>query len=166
MKTLSTAGVGQIHLHEMTWNIISQRPYLWATHVWNMFDFGVAGKNEATTPGINTKGLVSYDRKVKKDAFYFYKAQWNKEDKFVYITSRTYTDRKESITPVKVYSNLDEVTLKVNGKDYGKGRLQQPGVFVWDNVELQENDNLVTATAKKADGTNVTDTVNNWKVTK
>ena len=156
----------QNYLHESAWNIISQRPYLWATHVWNMFDFGVAGKNEASTPGINTKGLVSYDRQVKKDAFYFYKAQWNKDDQFVYITSRRYTDRKESITPVKVYSNLKEVTLTVNGKDYGKGRLQQPGVFVWDGVELNESGNVVIASAKKADGTNVADSVTTWKVVK
>jgi beta-galactosidase len=156
----------QNYLHESTWSIISERPWLWATHIWNMFDFGVAGKNEATTPGINTKGLVSHDRQLKKDAFYFYKAQWNKEDQFVYITSRRYSERAESITPVKVYSNLKEVTLTVNGKDYGKGRLQQPGVFVWDGVELNESGNVVIATAKKADGTNVADTVTTWKVIK
>ncbi|WP_160724978.1 glycoside hydrolase family 2 protein [Bacillus sp. USDA818B3_A] len=156
----------QNYLHESAWSIISERPWLWATHVWNMFDFGVAGKNEASTPGINTKGLVSYDRQVKKDAFYFYKAQWNKDDQFVYVTSRRYTDRDETITPVKVYSNLKEVTLTVNGKDYGKGRLQQPGVFVWDGVELKDSGNLVIASAKKADGTNVTDSVTTWKVVK
>jgi beta-galactosidase len=155
----------QNYLHESAWSIISERPWLWATHIWNMFDFGVAGKNEASTPGINTKGLVSHDRQIKKDAFYFYKAQWNKEDQFVYISSRRYSERVESSTPVKVYSNLKEVTLTVNGKDYGKGTLQQPGVFVWEGVELKESDNVVIASAKKADGTNVTDTVTNWKVT-
>ena len=156
----------QNYLHENAWSIISERPWLWATHVWNMFDFGVAGKNEASTPGINTKGLVSHDRQLKKDAFYFYKAQWNKEDKFVYITSRRYSEREESITPVKVYSNLKEVTITVNGKDYGKGRMQQPGVFVWDGVELNESSNVVIASSKKADGTNVVDTVTTWKVVK
>jgi beta-galactosidase len=155
----------QNYLHESAWSIISERPWLWATHVWNMFDFGVSGKNEASTPGINTKGLVSHDRQTKKDAFYFYKAQWNKEDQFVYITSRRYTERETSVTPVKVYSNMEEVTLTVNGKDYGKGTLQQSGVFVWEGVELKESDNVVIASAKKADGTNVTDTVTNWKAT-
>jgi beta-galactosidase len=153
----------QNYLHESAWSIISERPWLWATHVWNMFDFGVSGKNEASTPGINTKGLVSHDRQTKKDAFYFYKAQWNKEDQFVYITSRRYSEREGSVTPVKVYSNLEEVTLTVNGKEYGKGTLQQPGVFVWEAVELKESDNVVSASAKKADGTIVTDTVTNWK---
>jgi beta-galactosidase len=156
----------QNYLHESAWSIISERPWLWATHIWNMFDFGVAGKNEASTPGINTKGLVSHDRQLKKDAFYLYKAQWNKEDQFVYITSRRYSDRTENTTPVKVYSNLKEVTLTVNGKDYGKGRMQQPGVFVWDGVDLNESGNEVIASAKKADGTNITDSVSTWKVVK
>ncbi len=154
----------QNYLHESAWSIISERPWLWATHVWNMFDFGVSGKNEASTPGINTKGLVSHDRQTKKDAFYFYKAQWNKEDQFVHITSKRFSEREDSTTPVKVYSNLEEVTLTVNGIDYGKGTVQQPGVFVWDSVELNESGNEVIATAEKEDGTNVTDTVTTWEI--
>ena len=130
-----------------------------------MFDFGSDERDEGNNPGINDKGLVTYDRQIKKDAFYFYKAQWNKVDPFVYITSRRYSERKETITPIKVYSNLEEVTLTVNGNDYGKGRVQQAGVFVWDNVELKASNNVVIATAKKADGTTVTDQVSNWIVT-
>lgn len=154
----------QTYLHESAWSIISERPWLWATHVWNMFDFGVSGKDEASTPGINTKGLVSHDRQTKKDAFYFYKAQWNKEDQFVHITSKRFSEREASITPVKVYSNLEEVTLTVNGIDYGKGTVQQPGVFIWESVELKESGNEVIATAEKEDGTKVTDTVTSWEV--
>ncbi|UJL46968.1 DUF4982 domain-containing protein [Virgibacillus sp. NKC19-16] len=150
--------------HEENYNIIEDHPELWATHVWNMFDFGSDDRDEGNNPGINDKGLVSYDRQLKKDSFYFYKAQWNEEDPFVYITSRRYTERPESTTPVKVYSNLDEVTLTVNGVDYGKGEKQQTGVFVWDNVELNADDNVVVATADTADGENVTDSVNNWGI--
>jgi beta-galactosidase len=154
----------QNYYHERSYAIIEKHPELWATHVWNMFDFGSDSRNEGNNPGINDKGLVTFDRKIKKDSFYFYKAQWNKKDPFVYITSRRYTNRAERVTPIKVYSNLTEVTLTVNGKDYGKGRLQQPGVFVWDQVELKASTNVVTAAAKKADGTNVIDRVMNWKV--
>lgn len=155
----------QNYIHEISYFIIKKHPELWATHIWNIFDFGSDSRNEGGNPGINDKGLVTYDRQTKKDAFYFYKAQWNKVDPFVYITSRRYTERRESITPIKVYSNLNEVTLTVNGKDYGKGRLQQTGVFVWDNVELKTSDNVVVASAKKADGANITDSVTNWTVT-
>jgi beta-galactosidase len=154
----------QNYVHEASYQIINNHPELWATFVWNMFDFASDGRNEGDHPGINDKGLVTYDRQIKKDAFYFYKAQWNQNDPFVYITSRRYTERAESVTPVKVYSNLDEVTLTVNGKDYGKGKLQQKGVFVWDNVELKASDNVVVATGEKSDGSAVTDKVTSWTV--
>lgn len=155
----------QNYYHEENYAIIEQHPELWATHVWNLFDFGSDGRDEGDNPGINDKGLVSYDRQLKKDSFYFYKAQWNHEDPFVYITSKRYTERPKSTTPVKVYSNQDEVTLTVNGKDYGPGEKQQTGVFVWENVELKQDDNVVVATTVTEDNEIVTDTVTEWKVT-
>lgn len=107
----------QAYYHENLLRIFAERPYLWATHVWNMFDFGVDGRNEGGVAGRNNKGLVTYDRKIKKDSFYIYKAYWT-TDPFVHITSKRYYYRSEKTTTVKVYSNCDKVTLYVNGKEF------------------------------------------------
>ena len=101
--------------HEHMLKMIEERPYLWATHVWNMFDFAADGRDEGGKHGENQKGLVTMDRKLKKDAFYLYKAYWNKEDAFVHICGRRYVDRKEDTTEVKVYSNQTTVSLYVDG---------------------------------------------------
>lgn len=101
--------------HEHILKMIEERPYLWATHVWNMFDFAADGRDEGGKHGVNQKGLVTMDRKLKKDAFYLYKAYWNKEDAFVHICGRRYVDRKEDTTEVKVYSNQTTVSLYVDG---------------------------------------------------
>ena len=100
--------------HEHLLKMIQQRPYLWATHVWNMFDFGADGRDEGGKHGVNQKGLVTMDRKTKKDAFYLYKAYWGREP-FVHICGRRYVDRAEDVTEVKVYSNQPKVTLYVDG---------------------------------------------------
>jgi beta-galactosidase len=154
----------QSYFHEASYTILEKHPELWAAFIWNMFDFGSDGRNEGGQPGVNDKGLVSFDRKLKKDAFYFYKSQWNKTDPFVYITSRRFTKRTQKITTVKVYSNQKKVVLMVNGKDYGIGNQFHPGVFVWDKVGLQEGLNNLKALARKADGTNITDQVTDWKI--
>ena len=104
--------------HEDLIKIINDRPYLWATHVWNMFDFAADARKEGGNPGKNQKGLVTMDRKLKKDSFYLYKSYWNKDDKFVHICGRRYINRHEDITEVKVYSNEDEVTLYVDDKQF------------------------------------------------
>lgn len=101
--------------HEHILNCIDQRPYLWATHVWNMFDFAADGRDEGGKKGENQKGLVSFDRKLKKDAFYLYKAAWSKEP-FVHLCGSRYIDRAEETTEVKVYSNQPEVALYVDSK--------------------------------------------------
>lgn len=101
--------------HEHMLKMIEERPYLWATHVWNMFDFAADGRDEGGKHGVNQKGLVTMDRKLKKDAFYMYKAYWNKEDAFVHICGSRYVDRKEDTTEVKVYSNQTTVSLYVDG---------------------------------------------------
>ena len=95
--------------------MIAERPWLWATHVWNMFDFAADGRDEGGKNGENQKGLVTFDRKIKKDAFYLYKAYWSKEA-FVHTCGSRYVDRAEDITEVKVYSNLPEVALYVDGR--------------------------------------------------
>ena len=107
----------QAYYHESLLRIFAERPYIWATHVWNMFDFGVDGRNEGGVAGRNNKGLVTYDRKTKKDSFYIYKAYWT-TDPFVHITSKRYYYRAEKTTTVKVYSNCDKVTLFVGGKEF------------------------------------------------
>ena len=109
----------QAYYHEELIKQIYTRPYLWATHVWNMFDFGADARNEGGENGQNHKGLMTFDRKYKKDAFYAYKA-WLSDDPFVHICGKRYVDRVEDVTKVTVYSNLPEVELFVNGKSLGK----------------------------------------------
>ncbi len=105
--------------HEHMLRMWSERPYIWGMHCWNMFDFGADGRNEGGKPGQNQKGLVTFDRKTKKDAFYVYKAYLSK-DPFVYLCNRRYQDRLESLTEVKVYSNQPYVELYVDGKKFDK----------------------------------------------
>ena len=109
----------QAHYHEELIKQLYTRPYLWATHVWNMFDFGADARNEGGENGQNHKGLITFDRKYKKDAFYAYKA-WLSDDPFVHICGKRYVDRVEDVTKVTVYSNLPEVELFVNGKSLEK----------------------------------------------
>lgn len=109
----------QAYYHEELIKQLYTRPYLWATHVWNMFDFGADARNEGGENGQNHKGLVTFDRKYKKDAFYAYKA-WLSDDPFVHLCGKRYVDRVEDTTRVTVYSNLPEVELFANGKSLGK----------------------------------------------
>ena len=104
--------------HEHMLEMFSTRPYLWGTYVWNMFEFAAAGRDEAGDPGKNHKGLITFDRKQKKDAFYIYKAWWSDEP-FVHLCGRRYHDRVEDTTEIKVYSNQKSVTLYVDGKEVG-----------------------------------------------
>ena len=104
----------QSHYHHVMLETFRTRPYLWATHVWNMFDFGSDMRDEGGVKGRNHKGLVTYDRKIKKDSFYLYKAYWTNEP-MVHITSKRYINRCEDETKVIVYSNLNEVSLYVDG---------------------------------------------------
>lgn len=100
--------------HEHMAKMIEERPYLWATHVWNLFDFAADGRDEGGKHGVNQKGLVTIDRKLKKDAFYLYKAYWSKTP-FVHVCGRRYVERTEDVTEIKVYSNEQSVTLFVDG---------------------------------------------------
>ncbi len=132
--------------HEHMAKVIEERPWLWATHIWNMFDFGCDARKEGGVAGRNNKGLMTLDRQVKKDSFYLYKAYWNAEP-MVHICSKRYAKRHQDTISVKVYSNAPEVSLYVNGELYGK----QEGyrVFVFENVPLSEGFTTVTA---KTDG--------------
>jgi beta-galactosidase len=142
----------QALLHESHWTQIKTRRYLWGTFVWNMFDFASDGRAEGDTDGRNDKGLVTYDRVTRKDAFYWYKANWTTTP-FVYITSRRWTARTAATTTVKVYATTDSVTLTLNGASLGT-KTSTNHIFSWPNVTLAHGANTIVATG----GTN-TDTV-------
>ncbi|MBQ8797150.1 MAG: glycoside hydrolase family 2 protein [Oscillospiraceae bacterium] len=107
----------QAKYHEYMLKCFEKRPFMWANHVWNMFDFAADARNQGGEPGMNHKGLVTFDRKVKKDSFYLYKAYWTKEP-MVHIAGKRYTYRPEKVTDIKVYSNCGTVTLYVDGKKH------------------------------------------------
>ncbi len=113
----------QAKYHEYMLRCFERNPYMWATHVWNMFDFAADARNQGGEPGMNHKGLITFDRKTKKDSFYLYKAYWSREP-FVHICSKRFRDRTGDRIAVKVYSNQNEVTLFLNGEKketkYGK----------------------------------------------
>ena len=109
----------QAYYHEELIKQFFTRKYMWATHVWNMFDFGTDSRNEGGENGQNHKGLVTFDRKYKKDSFYAYKA-WLSDESFVHICGKRYVDRVEETTKVTVYSNQPEVELFANGVSLGK----------------------------------------------
>jgi beta-galactosidase len=111
-------GEWQSLFHETYWKAMKTRKYLWGKFVWNMFDFASDGRNEGDTPGRNDKGLVTYDRLTRKDAFYWYKANWSSQPT-VYITERRYNPRPGGNITVRVYSNLAQIELKVNGASQG-----------------------------------------------
>ena len=102
--------------HEHILKLIEERPWLWATHVWNLFDFAADGRDEGGKKGENQKGLIEFDHKTRKDAFYLYKAAWSKAP-FVHLCGKRYIDRAEDTTEIKVYSNCDAVTLYVDGRE-------------------------------------------------
>lgn len=142
---------GQTYIHEGNWSAFAQRPYMWAKYIWVFADFQSAIRNEGGKPGINDKGLVTYDRKIKKDAFYFYKANWSTEP-MIYITSRRFTERPEANVQVKVYSNLRENTLYVNGKKIGKQKSDSLHRVVWQNVTLSKGENRIRVEGKSKAG--------------
>ena len=109
----------QAHYHEDLIKQLYTRDFIWATHVWNMFDFAADARDEGGCKGMNNKGLVTFDRKYKKDSFYAYKA-WLSDEPFVHLCSKNYVDRDEDVTIVKVYSNQPEVELFANGESVGK----------------------------------------------
>jgi beta-galactosidase len=105
--------------HEHLLKMLEKRPYLWGGFVWNMFDFAADARNEGGCAGVNHKGLVTFDRQIRKDAFYLYKAAWSQEP-FVHLCGRRYRERAEAETEIKVYSNQREVALYVDGKLAGR----------------------------------------------
>ena len=136
--------------HEML-KTFATRPYLWSTHVWNMFDFAADARNEGGVIGRNNKGLVTYDRTLKKDAFYIYKAYWTTEP-MVYVAGRRFADRAPEERNITVYTNCDEVTLVVNGTEVAAKAAVDHAV-VFENVALNDGANEITAKAGEVSDT-------------
>ena len=139
----------QAIVHERTWEAIKGCPFVWGTFVWNMFDFTSYWRDEGGVRGRNDKGLITYDRKIRKDAFYFYKANWSDEP-VIYITSRRFTQRTNAVTDVKIYSNATAVELSVNGISQGVLNDSNYGVFIWKGQQLRPGENIIEATAKRS----------------
>ena len=141
----------QTYYHIENWKTISSRPYVCGSFVWNMFDFGAAHRTEGDRPGINDKGLVTFDRKVRKDAFYFYKANWNREEPMLYLTGKRNTVRTQRLQTIIAFTNQAGAELFVNGKSYGKAIPDSYAILEWKNVELEpgENEIKVVSTNKK-----------------
>lgn len=138
----------QSYYHEELIKQIIDRPYLWATHVWNMFDFAADARAEGGENGMNHKGLITFDRKYKKDSFYAYKA-WLSDEPFVHICSKRYVRRVEDVTKVTVYSNQSEVELFANGESVGK---QKKGKYPFFTFEVT-NRSKTELTAKAGECT-------------
>lgn len=134
----------QTAYHETHWEEIDKRPFLWGTFIWNLFDFGAAHRTEGEVPGKNDKGIVSFDRKDRKDAFYFYKANWNKDEPMLRIAERRLVERTKAQQTIKVYSNQENVELWVNGKKYTASGNADMARFYFD-VELTDGDNEIIA---------------------
>ena len=141
----------QAYYHEELIKQLFTRPYIWATHVWNMFDFGADARAEGGENGQNHKGLITMDRKYKKDAFYAYKA-WLSDDPFVHLCGKRYIDRVEEVTKVTVYSNLPEVELFANGVSLGK-KTAEDHFFYFDVPNEGETTLLAVAGDYRDEGT-------------
>lgn len=140
----------QTAYHEHMAKMIADRSYLWATHVWNMFDFGADNRDEGGVSGRNNKGLVSFDRKIKKDAFYVYKAYWS-DKPFVHIAEKRFAQRTDKDFTLKVYSNQGSVTLYQDGQEVGTLKREDEPIFKFNNLTLPDN-SLTTFTVKTVDG--------------
>lgn len=135
-------------VHESDWAIASQRPWIWGTFVWNGFDFAIDRRKEGDQPGRNDKGLGTYDRKVRKDAYRFYQANWTSAP-MVSIASRRFTPRPAGETTVTVYSNCEEVELSLNGKSLGSRKPDGIHVLRWP-VTLTTGTASLRAVSKEA----------------
>ncbi len=148
----------QTKMHEVQWGVIAKHPYITASYLWNMFDFAVPMWKRGGVEARNLKGIVTIDRKVRKDAFYWYKANWSDEP-VVYLTQRRNTDREKKITSITVYSNIGVPTIRLNGKvvsDYKKGTTDVH--YIFENVELAMGENTIEAIVEK-DGSIVKDEI-------
>ena len=133
------------YIHEQNWSTLRSKPYLWGTFLWNSFDFGSTTRSEGNAQDINTKGIVTFDHKYRKDPYFFYKANWTATPT-VHINSSLYTERAYRIADVRVYSNAPKTSLKVNGKLIGVLADCPDRICVWNGVVLSPGANNIIAT--------------------
>jgi len=145
----------QTDIHRVQWPVIAERDWIWGSYVWNMFDFGASGRFEGDSPNQNDKGLVTIDRKVRKDAFYYYKANWNKSEPMVHLCSREYTDRSEDVTDIIVFTTAPDATLYLNGKKISKIKADAYATVEWPGVRLEKGDNTVRVVTSHGEETAV-----------
>jgi beta-galactosidase len=133
-------------VHEQIYAALARRDYLWGTFIWSMFDFGSGTRHEGDIGGTNTKGLVTFDRKTRKDPFYFYKANWS-DIPVTWITGRRYVERAYRLVDVRVYSNAQTVQLSLNGRVIGMRSATECPLHtcVFEHVTLDEGDNRIEA---------------------
>lgn len=142
----------QTKTHEYQWGVIAKHPYIIASYLWNMFDFACPMSVRGKIPARNTKGLVTFDRKIKKDAYYWYKANWS-EEPVLYITQRRNKDRETRKTSITIYANCGTPTVTLNGKPLtGIRQGYTPVHFIIDNVVLKEGENIIAATCTDKTG--------------
>ncbi|MBE8715037.1 beta-galactosidase [Sphingobacterium sp. KB22] len=137
----------QTETHIQQWAIIESHPIIVASYVWNMFEFAVPAWNRGGVNARNLKGLVTFDRKRKKDSFFWYKANWNPEP-MIYLANRRDKERTEASTKIQVFSNLEAVTIRVNGKEYQAVKGVNSRHWVVENVSLNKGENTIVATGK------------------
>lgn len=133
----------QTYIHINSWKAIAERDYIWGSFLWNMFDFGSSLRREGDTHNQNDKGLVSQDRTKRKDAFYFYKANWNKSVNTTYLCSKTFTERDEDMTDIIVFTTDPSVKLYINGKQIGNQKTDKYATVVFKDVKLAKGENNV-----------------------
>jgi beta-galactosidase len=133
----------QTAIHINTLKMITERDYIWGSFVWNMFDFGSNRQNAGGLPHLNDKGLITFDRKFRKDAFYLYKANWNKSEKTTHLCSKNYTERKENLTDIVAFTTAPSAKLIINGKQVGKMETDKFATVIWRNIKLSPGKNHV-----------------------
>ncbi|HIX30126.1 MAG TPA: hypothetical protein H9858_10685 [Candidatus Blautia stercoravium] len=138
--------------HETVYPMFEQRNYLWGSFVWNMFDFSSSRRDEGGQKYRNTKGLVTYDRKTRKDAFYYYKARWS-EEPFLHICEQRFVKRASDRIKVRVYTNLKKVELRFSGQGPVLGENDGNGTVLFENLPLEKGKNLFTVTGYTEGGT-------------
>ena len=138
----------QARVHEENWRDMSTRDYAWCKFIWQFSDNPSSIRYEGDRRGMNDKGIVTYDRKTLKDAYFFYQANWSTEP-MVYIAARRYTKRTDALTDVKIYTNQPQAVLYLNGKKVGKGKRDAIGRIIFKDVTLREGENVISVKAGK-----------------
>lgn len=153
----------QTKTHEYQWSVIAKHPYIVASYLWNTFDFATPLANRGDLPARNMKGMVTFDRKTKKDSYFWYKANWS-EDPVLYLTQRRNVDREKKVTSITVYSNIGEPKVFLNGRELSGIHKGYTDVhYIIDNVTLADGKNIVKTVVSK-DGKTYEDTIE-WMYT-